>query len=222
MMPALNAKKFDMIVASMSITEERKKAVDFSSSYYDLSQAVVSYKGSPIADVTTVAGLKDAKLGAAIGAHPHARRRGIAHADEAVGRDRVDQALLEPAHIRMHLEPEPLDVEDRIRDELPGPVVGHIAAAVGLDLLDPVRGKHRVAREDMRGRTHPLRHRDDRRIVLEEKHRHRRIASARLARGHERRVRLALDRERIGVPDATEVDDAERGCFGDRTHVNQR
>ena len=165
---------------------------------------------------------RDLALGAAIGAHPHARRRGIAQTHEAVVRDRVDQALLEPAHIRMHLEPEPLDVEDRIRDELPGPVIGHIAAAVGLDLLDPVRGKHRVARKDMRGRTHPLRHRDDGRIVLEEKHRHRRIARARLARGHERRVGLALDRERIGVPDASEIDDAQRGCFGDRTHEGPR
>ncbi len=60
-------KKFDFNIQQYTITDERKKAVDFSSSYYDLSQAVVSYKGSPIADVTTVAGLKDAKLGAAIG-----------------------------------------------------------------------------------------------------------------------------------------------------------
>jgi polar amino acid transport system substrate-binding protein len=59
-------KKFDVNIQQFSITEDRKKAVDFSSGYYDLTQAVVTYAGSPIAKATTVAGLKDAKLGAAV------------------------------------------------------------------------------------------------------------------------------------------------------------
>lgn len=46
MMPALNAKKFDMIVASMSITEDRKKAADFSDSYYDIPSAWIAKAGS--------------------------------------------------------------------------------------------------------------------------------------------------------------------------------
>ena len=60
-------KKFDVNIQQFSITEDRKKAVDFSSGYYDLTQAVVTYAGSPIAKATTVAALKDAKLGAAVG-----------------------------------------------------------------------------------------------------------------------------------------------------------
>jgi polar amino acid transport system substrate-binding protein len=60
-------KKFDVNVQQFTITDARKKAVDFSSGYYDLTQAVVTYTGSPIEKVTTVAGLKDAKLGAAVG-----------------------------------------------------------------------------------------------------------------------------------------------------------
>jgi arginine/ornithine transport system substrate-binding protein len=46
MIPALNAKKFDMIVASMSITEERKKAVDFSNPYYDVPSRWVAKAGA--------------------------------------------------------------------------------------------------------------------------------------------------------------------------------
>ena len=60
-------KKFDVNIQQFSISEDRKKAVDFSSGYYDLTQAVVSYKGSPVAKATTVAALKDAKLGAQLG-----------------------------------------------------------------------------------------------------------------------------------------------------------
>lgn len=46
MMPALNAKKFDMIVASMTISEERKKAADFSDPYYDVPSRWVARAGA--------------------------------------------------------------------------------------------------------------------------------------------------------------------------------
>jgi arginine/ornithine transport system substrate-binding protein len=46
MMPALNAKKFDMIVASMSITEDRKKNADFSDSYYDIPSTWIAKAGT--------------------------------------------------------------------------------------------------------------------------------------------------------------------------------
>jgi polar amino acid transport system substrate-binding protein len=38
--------------------------VDFSTGYYDVAQAVITLKGSKIAGVTTIAGLRGAKLGA--------------------------------------------------------------------------------------------------------------------------------------------------------------
>ena len=60
-------KDFDWNLQQFSITEDREKAVDFSSSYYDVNQAVISYADSPIAKATTLADLKTAKLGAAIG-----------------------------------------------------------------------------------------------------------------------------------------------------------
>lgn len=64
---APGAKNFDWNLQQFSITEDREKAVDFSSPYYDVNQAVVSYAGSPIAGATTLAELKTAKLGAAVG-----------------------------------------------------------------------------------------------------------------------------------------------------------
>ena len=60
MMPALNAKKFDMIVASMSITEERKKSADFSDSYYDIPSAWIAKAGSYT--TVTPAALKGKKI----------------------------------------------------------------------------------------------------------------------------------------------------------------
>jgi arginine/ornithine transport system substrate-binding protein len=46
MIPALNVRKFDMIVASMTISEERKKAVDFSDPYYDVPSRWIAKAGA--------------------------------------------------------------------------------------------------------------------------------------------------------------------------------
>ena len=46
MIPALTAKRFDFIVASMTITDERKKAVDFSDPYYDVPSRFVAKAGA--------------------------------------------------------------------------------------------------------------------------------------------------------------------------------
>jgi polar amino acid transport system substrate-binding protein/arginine/ornithine transport system substrate-binding protein len=46
MMPALSAKKFDMIVASMTITEERRKAADFSDPYYSVPSRFIAKAGA--------------------------------------------------------------------------------------------------------------------------------------------------------------------------------
>lgn len=61
------AKPFDFAINQVSITPERAKAVDFSSGYYDVRQAVVTTKGSPIDGKTAVADLAGAKLGAQVG-----------------------------------------------------------------------------------------------------------------------------------------------------------
>ncbi len=59
--PALIAKKFDAIIASMSITEERKKKVSFSKKYYTTPAKFVRKKGSGIE--INEAGLKGKTVG---------------------------------------------------------------------------------------------------------------------------------------------------------------
>ncbi|MFE7270694.1 ABC transporter substrate-binding protein [Streptomyces sp. NPDC057623] len=60
-------KTFDFDINQVSISDERKKAVDFSSGYYDVRQAVVALKDSKAAKAKSVADLKGLKLGAQVG-----------------------------------------------------------------------------------------------------------------------------------------------------------
>jgi polar amino acid transport system substrate-binding protein len=60
-------KAYDFDINEFSITEERKKAVDFSSPYYDVRQTVIALKSSKIAGAKSLADLKGAKLGAQVG-----------------------------------------------------------------------------------------------------------------------------------------------------------
>ncbi|MFP5019394.1 ABC transporter substrate-binding protein [Pseudonocardia phyllosphaerae] len=60
-------KPYDLDLNEFSITDERRRAVDFSSPYYDVQQAVVTMKTSPLAGTRSLAEVKDAKLGAQIG-----------------------------------------------------------------------------------------------------------------------------------------------------------
>jgi polar amino acid transport system substrate-binding protein len=60
-------KKFDLDINQISYKPVRAKAVDFSKSYYDVNQALVVVKGTPIAKAGSVAALKPFKLGAQLG-----------------------------------------------------------------------------------------------------------------------------------------------------------
>lgn len=64
---APGAKKFDFDINQVSISESRKKAVSFSSGYYEVRQAVVALKSSKAAKAKSAADLKDVKLGAQVG-----------------------------------------------------------------------------------------------------------------------------------------------------------
>ncbi len=61
MIPALQARKFDAIVASMSITPERQKVVAFTERYYQTPARLVAKNGSKLE--LTPEGLKGRKIG---------------------------------------------------------------------------------------------------------------------------------------------------------------
>ncbi|MBZ5736010.1 ABC transporter substrate-binding protein [Nocardioides sp. TRM66260-LWL] len=64
---APGAKPFDFDINQISITPARQKAVDFSDGYYAAAQAVIALKGSKAASITSLADLKDLRLGAQTG-----------------------------------------------------------------------------------------------------------------------------------------------------------
>ncbi len=72
--PGLMARKYDAIVASMSITDERKKSVDFTDHYYSNVLRVIAKKGSTL----DIKNLKGKTLGAqrATIAAQHAEKMG--------------------------------------------------------------------------------------------------------------------------------------------------
>jgi polar amino acid transport system substrate-binding protein len=61
--PALLSSKFDVIVASMSITDERKQKVDFTDPYYDTPASFIAGKGTASTDISPAA-LKGKLIGA--------------------------------------------------------------------------------------------------------------------------------------------------------------
>jgi len=65
LLPALQAKKVDMIIAGMTATEERKKAVNFSETYYKANQVIITAEDSE--DIANFKALKGKKVGVILG-----------------------------------------------------------------------------------------------------------------------------------------------------------
>jgi arginine/ornithine transport system substrate-binding protein len=95
MIPGLMAKKYDAIISSMSITEDRLRQVDFTSKYYKTSSKIVVHK-----DIKTdgsLASLKGKKIGVLKGSTQEKYARGelTPAGVSVVGYDAQDQVYLD-------------------------------------------------------------------------------------------------------------------------------
>ena len=106
--------------------------------------------------------------------------------DAEVGR-RPNQHFFEIAHVAVDVAAIGLEIDDRIADELPGPVVGDVAAAAGLVDLDAARRERIRRREDVRAPAVAAHaERQDVRMLDEQQH----VVDA-IRRGAPRRARAA-------------------------------
>lgn len=95
MIPALQARKFDAIISSMAITEERKRQVAFTDKYYNTPARIVG-KASMPHDIS-VAALKGKKIGVQRST-THDRYASAIYKDSAIVRyAKADEAFLDLA-----------------------------------------------------------------------------------------------------------------------------
>ena len=86
LIPALKAKRFDVIISGMSITAERKKEINFSVGYAELANMFVAPKGSDLAGIkdidTLLKSLDGKKVGVQAGTtHAHFLEKRAPNAD---------------------------------------------------------------------------------------------------------------------------------------------
>lgn len=65
LLPALQSKKIDLIIAGMTATDERKKFVNFTDTYYNSKQAILVYHDNT--DVVSISNLQGKTIGVVLG-----------------------------------------------------------------------------------------------------------------------------------------------------------
>jgi octopine/nopaline transport system substrate-binding protein len=105
LIPALKAKRFDVIISGMSITAERKKEINFSVGYAELANMFVAPKGSDLAGIkdidTLLKSLDGKKVGVQAGTtHAHFLEKRAPNADLRTY-DTLDQMQIDLASGRI-------------------------------------------------------------------------------------------------------------------------
>jgi octopine/nopaline transport system substrate-binding protein len=105
LIPALNAKRFDVIISGMSITDERKKEINFSLGYAELANVFVTPKSSDLAGIkdldTLLKSLDGKKVGAQTGTtHANYLEKNVPNADIRTY-DTLDQMQIDLASGRI-------------------------------------------------------------------------------------------------------------------------
>lgn len=102
LVPALQSDKIDLIIAGMTPTNERREAIDFTDSYYDVQFTMVMKEGSPYEDSTGISDFDGARVSG---------QQGTLHYDilsQLEGAD-VQQALKDFSSLRVALESDKID-----------------------------------------------------------------------------------------------------------------
>ena len=105
LIPALKAKRFDAIISGMSITEDRRKEIDFSVGYAELANMFVAPKGSDLAGITDYDTLLKSLDGKKVGVqaattHAHFLEKNVPNADLKTY-DTLDQMQIDLASGRI-------------------------------------------------------------------------------------------------------------------------
>ena len=129
-------KTFDANLSEFSITEDRKKAVDFSSPYFNVTQAFVTVPSSPAAGVTTAAGLRGLRLGAQVGTTSYEAARSVAGDDEVAVYNSNEDAKAALASGQIDALALDLPTSFAVQAELPG------ATIIGQLPPDPDNAEH--------------------------------------------------------------------------------
>lgn len=102
LVPALQSDKIDLIIAGMTPTSERREAIDFTDSYYDVQFTMVMKEGSPYENATGINDFEGARVSG---------QQGTLHYDilnQLEGAD-VQQALKDFSSLRVALQSDKID-----------------------------------------------------------------------------------------------------------------